>query len=277
MSAIVSLVVQLLGSIVLAGWATAALAAAGKGAPRPTFNLWVGGFNVRRGHANIYAALRRVDNVGVIGLQEVSNRFGVNGPAKLHDAARKLGFGVIQGHGTASELAIAWDNAVFRLIRQRQVFCMHGIRKISPDRWLLLGFFAHRQTGIRFCLIDTHFIAWAYSSKPWLRPRWWAHAMVLAATVAYVRHVRGLPVFVVGDFNRKWYVKQGQKSVIRGLLNGTDNWYDQNLYAPHPTVKPTGETSGPRYDSDHQFTAARYQVAKPWPKKRTHDRTKEAA
>ncbi len=171
--------------------AAAALAAAVPASASAATSLFFGTHNMYVGKAQF------TPFAGVLGFQEVNEprdkmemRFGLPGYDRFVPK------------GDAGDVPIAWLRKRFKLVDKDSIRTHKGEKLVTPSRYVNWVRLRVKRTGAEFFFVNTHFISKAWSGKPERRKRWKKHARVLRREVAKLRQT-GLPVFVVGDFNRR--------------------------------------------------------------------------
>ena len=171
--------------------AAAALAAAVPASASAATSLFFGTHNMYVGKAQF------TPFAGVLGFQEVNEprdkmemRFGLPGYDRFVPK------------GDAGDVPIAWLRKRFKLVDKDSIRTHKGEKLVTPSRYVNWVRLRVKRNGAEFFFVNTHFISKAWSGKPERRKRWKKHARVLRQEVAKLRKT-GLPVFVVGDFNRR--------------------------------------------------------------------------
>lgn len=154
----------------------------------------VGTFNTFKGNAQFRGF------ADVIGWQEVND-------SKGHDKRRAM-----QGYShfkpkagdtaAANHIPISWRSAKFERTGSGSKLTHGGEAKVTPSRFVNWVVLKHKNTGKKFAFVNTHFISGAWSKHPDRQARWLKHRDVLKSVVKDLE-AKGLPVAVVGDFNRK--------------------------------------------------------------------------
>lgn len=167
--------------------------------------------------------------VSVAGLQETAEHQDIQ---DLRDAM--LGYEVIVFPGTALEDSIVYHPDVLHL-EWTDAFKAHdGLSGVSPDRWTTKACFTRvRRPRLRpFVLRNRHMVSKSASDPrathlhDYRIPMWERHWR-LDRDDARALHADGLPVFDVGDFNRRHVDKY--VSAMRWLVN---DGYDKVGFTP---------------------------------------------
>jgi hypothetical protein len=134
---------------------------------------------------------------GVLGFQEVNTA-----QDKMEMRYGLPGYDRYVPKGDAGDVPIAWLRKRFALEDKDSIRTHKGEKLVTPSRYVNWVRLRVRRTGAQFFFVNTHFISKAWSGKPERRKRWKRHARILRREVAKLRQT-GLPVFLVGDFNRR--------------------------------------------------------------------------
>ncbi|HEY3555941.1 MAG TPA: hypothetical protein VGL05_00670 [Kribbella sp.] len=123
--------------------------------------------------------------------------------------------------------------APWKIVNRKRTFVHGGIKHVTPPRYLNEVVVEHSQhAGLRFVLIDTHYIAGAYNgnNNPNLRDEWNLHHKLHRERVL-AHHANGQLVIWTADTNNPNYDRAtGQKSEHKVFSKGIDriNWLPGN-------------------------------------------------
>jgi hypothetical protein len=183
----------------------------------------------------------------VVGWQEVES------PAAITKLRNRLGADYqhyLGGGGAASAIPISWRVDRFTKLGEGSVRTHDGEAGVTPARYVNWVRLAIRGTGTQLVVVNTHFISGAWSGHPERQARWNRHYQVLHDKVAALRRNHpGVPVFVVGDFNRAQAM--GMPDPIRWVpVAGVSGVPIDHVYAPS-NIPHSSVSRQPAWGSDH--------------------------
>ncbi|ATB49251.1 endonuclease/exonuclease/phosphatase family protein [Corallococcus macrosporus] len=137
----------------------------------------------------------------VIGWQEVSTAEGHNKLealeyyAHFRPGAERL--------AARNSIAISWRKNKYEKTGDGSRLTHEGEAGVTPARFVNWVVLKNKQTGAKLAFINTHYISGAWNGQnPDRQARWHTHNSVVREVVRELRG-RGLPVVLVGDFNRQ--------------------------------------------------------------------------
>lgn len=101
-----------------------------------------------------------------------------------------------------NSIAISWRKNKFDKVDDGSRLTHGGEAGVTPARFVNWVVLQNKATGARIAFINTHYISGAWNGEhPERQERWRTHNAVVREVVADLL-ARGLPVVLVGDFNR---------------------------------------------------------------------------
>ncbi|NOJ91368.1 hypothetical protein D7W82_04210 [Corallococcus sp. CA049B] len=101
-----------------------------------------------------------------------------------------------------NSIAISWRKNKFEKTGDGSRLTHGGEAGVTPSRFVNWVVLKNLETGAKLAFINTHYISGAWNGEhPERQERWRTHNTVVREVVAELRG-RGLPVVLVGDFNR---------------------------------------------------------------------------
>ncbi len=163
----------------------------------------------------------------------------------------------------AQSIPISWRNDMFMLRSASCVKTHDGRARVSPNRYISIVRLQHRGTGRQFLFVNTHFISGAFDRKSsyteWRRARWYEHLRKLNAVLWSLRRNHpGMPIFLVGDFNRGSYPSFSAQRVYP-IRSGGATPIDK-IYAGRPGYGGALQRLS-RMGSDHSRWRAQVRIA----------------
>ncbi|NPC69279.1 hypothetical protein HPP05_05890 [Corallococcus exiguus] len=136
----------------------------------------------------------------IIGWQEVDT---AEGHSKLDAMDAYAHFRPGDGRLDArNSIAISWRKNKFEKTGDGSRLTHGGEADVTPSRFVNWVVLKNLATGAKLAFINTHYISGAWNGEhPERQDRWRTHNTVVREVVAELRG-RGLPVVLVGDFNR---------------------------------------------------------------------------
>ncbi|MFP2958413.1 endonuclease/exonuclease/phosphatase family protein [Myxococcus sp. 1LA] len=102
-----------------------------------------------------------------------------------------------------NSIAISWRKNKFEKTGDGSRLTHGGTAGETPSRFVNWVVLKHKETGAKLAFINTHYISGAWNGQhPDRQERWRTHNAVVREVVAELLG-RGLPVVLVGDFNRQ--------------------------------------------------------------------------
>ncbi|WP_109507366.1 endonuclease/exonuclease/phosphatase family protein [Nocardioides speluncae] len=154
--------------------------------------------------------------------------------------------------------SISYRPDLFRLVAFDSEKASEARAGVSPARFVCWVILEHIATGVRFAVVNVHFISGAFRIPPplnvvWRLAQWFNNRRVLRRVVGDLR-ARGLPVLVGGDPNRKRWDILGA-----GLVEPryTDAGPTVDRIAVSADVTVESARLGPKNGSDHFAVIAR--------------------
>jgi exonuclease III len=136
----------------------------------------------------------------IIGWQEVSTAEGHNklDALEYYDHFRP-GAGRLDARNS---IAISWRRNKYDMTGNGSRLTHGGEAGVTPSRFVNWVVLKHKETDSKVAFVNTHYISGAWNGEhPERQDRWRTHNQVVLEVVADLRG-RGLPVVLVGDFNR---------------------------------------------------------------------------
>ncbi|TWD84695.1 hypothetical protein FB561_5889 [Kribbella amoyensis] len=193
--------------------------------------------NIGRKHLGAReAAIRAVRNGDpgtrpVVGWQEI--REGDTGePAMISRHFGDAYQNAFLHHDTSYRVPVSVPRP-WQVVNSKATFVHGGIGGVTPPRWINEVVVEHRShAGLKFVLINTHYLAGAYNGEqnPNLRDEWDLHKLTHRERVM-AHHDRGHLVIWTADTNRAGYDKAtGQAAERKVFARGIDriNWLPGN-------------------------------------------------
>ncbi|WP_426753825.1 endonuclease/exonuclease/phosphatase family protein [Myxococcus sp. Y35] len=137
----------------------------------------------------------------VIGWQEVSTAEGHSklGALEYYDHYRPGE----ERLAARNSIAISWRKNKYERTGGGSRLTHGGEAGVTPARFVNWVVLKNKETGAKLAFINTHYISGAWNGQhPERQERWRTHNAVVREVVAELRG-RGLPVVLVGDFNRQ--------------------------------------------------------------------------
>ncbi|RYZ44046.1 MAG: hypothetical protein EOO71_00820 [Myxococcaceae bacterium] len=101
-----------------------------------------------------------------------------------------------------NSIAISWRRNKFEKTGDGSRLTHGGEAEVTPARFVNWVVLKHKETGAKLAFVNTHYISGAWNGEhPERQERWRTHNAAVLEVVADLRG-RGLPVVLVGDFNR---------------------------------------------------------------------------
>ncbi|WIG98748.1 endonuclease/exonuclease/phosphatase family protein [Myxococcus sp. SDU36] len=137
----------------------------------------------------------------IIGWQEVENAVAHNKLETLENYSHfRPG---AERVAARNSIAISWRKNKFEKTGDGSRMTHGGSAGETPARFVNWVVLKHKTTGAKLAFINTHYISGAWNgSHPDRQERWRTHNTVVREVVAELRG-RGLPVVLLGDFNRQ--------------------------------------------------------------------------
>ncbi|MGB3442363.1 MAG: endonuclease/exonuclease/phosphatase family protein [Actinophytocola sp.] len=229
-------------AVVLAGTGVAVAAGAGGVAKQgvAASEISIGTHNTHYGDGSFESF------AGVIGWQEVES------PAAITKLKNRLGAAYnhyLGGGAPASAIPLSWRVDRFAKLGEGSVQTHGGEAGVTPARYVNWVRLEIRGTGTQLIVVNTHFISGAWSGHPERQARWNTHYQVLHDKVAALKQSHpGVPIFVIGDFNRA--KAMGMPSPTQWVPVAGGGVPIDHMYAPS-NVSHTSVTRQPMWGSDH--------------------------
>ncbi|WP_350279612.1 hypothetical protein [Kribbella sp. HUAS MG21] len=121
----------------------------------------------------------------------------------------------------------------WKIVNSKRTFVHHGIEHATPPRWINEVVLEHvNHPGLKFALINSHYIANAYNGNqnPKLRDEWDRHKKLHRERVL-AHHAKGHLVIWTADTNNRAYDRAtGRDAERKVFTNGVDriNWLPGN-------------------------------------------------
>ncbi|RYZ46939.1 MAG: hypothetical protein EOO72_00765 [Myxococcaceae bacterium] len=101
-----------------------------------------------------------------------------------------------------NSIAISWRKNKYEKTGDGSRLTHGGEAGVTPSRFVNWVVVKNKETGAKLAFINTHYLSGAWNgAHPERQERWRTHNAVVREVVADL-HGRGLPVVLVGDFNR---------------------------------------------------------------------------
>ncbi|RKH34570.1 hypothetical protein D7Y13_35880 [Corallococcus praedator] len=101
-----------------------------------------------------------------------------------------------------NSIAISWRRNKYEKTGDGSRLTHGGEAEVTPSRFVNWVVLKNKETGAKLAFVNTHYISGAWNGEhPERQERWRTHNAVVHEVVADLRG-RGLPVVLVGDFNR---------------------------------------------------------------------------
>ena len=100
-----------------------------------------------------------------------------------------------------NSIAISWRRNKYEKLEGGSRLTHGGEAEVTPSRFVNWVVLKNKETGAKLAFINTHYISGAWNEHPERQERWRTHNEVVHEVVADMIS-RGLPVVLVGDFNR---------------------------------------------------------------------------